>query len=471
MEKAKNEYQQVLKEKNELDNRTRLMKENNARQKRLKNLTSKTNVSLAFLLDCTYSMQASINDAKDKIDSIVEESNKRFGGQIKIAFVGYRDYCDSNKIEKLDFTSSVEEFKTFVGDIKASGGGDLCEDVIGGLKEVLDLEWEEGSHRILIHIADAPSHGRRFYLYADLFKIEIEDSKIRSLITCEMEDLLIGEETIADIGKSNVDDYMEDTYKDPKTETPIERIIEDMKNKKISYFFGELNQSTRKMVDEFNKMGGEDFVRCAPVNNISVDYLAAMAIGSVLAQSWDDTIRRERLLNDYVESHVMKIEEKNEVKNRKFKIDKNTPDWETCETKPVKIHTCVIKFENQTSKPTIDWKAKKDTFKIAKNPFARGAEKLAYYCRFESTPAKTMVAKSLIRQKDGRDDKNEYNTMVKLQAISSFYAKAFNKVKSSSCAAVSFLEAKLLQVYSYILFKIFLKIIKVTFSIGKVTEP
>jgi len=44
-----------------------------------------------------------------------------------------------------------------IGKVKPVGGGDLAEDVFGGLVQVLDLDWK-GSIRVLAHIADAPGH-------------------------------------------------------------------------------------------------------------------------------------------------------------------------------------------------------------------------------------------------------------------------------------------------------------------------
>ncbi len=51
------------------------------------------------------------------------------------AFVGYRDMGDRERIVKLDFLdeSRVKEFQDFVRKVVASGGGDTCEDVAGGL--------------------------------------------------------------------------------------------------------------------------------------------------------------------------------------------------------------------------------------------------------------------------------------------------------------------------------------------------
>jgi hypothetical protein len=38
-----------------------------------------------------------------------------------------------------------------------------AEDVLGGLKKVLDLDWRADSHsRLLIHVLDAPPHGKQF---------------------------------------------------------------------------------------------------------------------------------------------------------------------------------------------------------------------------------------------------------------------------------------------------------------------
>ena len=75
--------------------------------------------------------------------------------QLRFSFVGYRDYKieipsqfefeempadfpkkwldPDDRIELLPFITDYDKFCEFVGSIKAGGGGDTCEDVLGGI--------------------------------------------------------------------------------------------------------------------------------------------------------------------------------------------------------------------------------------------------------------------------------------------------------------------------------------------------
>jgi hypothetical protein len=77
-----------------------------------------------------------------------------------VAFVGYRDYDDEKRIERLDFTEDTSAVINFMNNVEAVGGGDTCEDVFGGLDVVRNLTWSS-PNRVLIHVADAPPHGSR----------------------------------------------------------------------------------------------------------------------------------------------------------------------------------------------------------------------------------------------------------------------------------------------------------------------
>ena len=84
------------------------------------------------------------------------------GASVRFAVVAFRDYCDlSSKLEVLGFTSDVQQVCNFLGDLQAKGGGDWCEDVIGGLEQAVQLEWEAKT-RIVYLMCDAPPHGHRF---------------------------------------------------------------------------------------------------------------------------------------------------------------------------------------------------------------------------------------------------------------------------------------------------------------------
>ena len=60
-----------------------------------------------------------------------------------MAFVAYRDYGDGAKhFEILDFTEDISQFTEFVGRIRASGGGDGPEDVLGEINQTINLNWK-----------------------------------------------------------------------------------------------------------------------------------------------------------------------------------------------------------------------------------------------------------------------------------------------------------------------------------------
>ena len=59
----------------------------------------------------------------------------------RFAFVGYRDYWDTVKIEVQDFTTDLAVFQSFVSKLHAGGGDDVCEDLYSGLEELANLSW------------------------------------------------------------------------------------------------------------------------------------------------------------------------------------------------------------------------------------------------------------------------------------------------------------------------------------------
>ncbi len=70
-------------------------------------------------------------------------------------------YKGENHFEILPFTRNIPDYRSFVAGIRAGGGGDMPEDVIGGISRAVDLQWPKSSgSRILFHLADAPPHGR-----------------------------------------------------------------------------------------------------------------------------------------------------------------------------------------------------------------------------------------------------------------------------------------------------------------------
>ena len=71
------------------------------------------------------------------------------------------DYDDPG-IDVCGFTEDIATLKGVVARQVATGGGDGPEDVCGGLREALALEWT-AQKRHLFLVADAPCHGERYH--------------------------------------------------------------------------------------------------------------------------------------------------------------------------------------------------------------------------------------------------------------------------------------------------------------------
>ncbi|ETO29542.1 hypothetical protein RFI_07581 [Reticulomyxa filosa] len=115
-------------------------------------------VDLCFVMDCT---------GKKKKDEQGGLSRKK-----------HIDYGDTPDFEILNFTEDVNVFKEFLGKLSATGGGDECEDVIGGLEKCVGLKWSSTT-KVLFHIVessfflftlfeegkkgDAPPHNRKYH--------------------------------------------------------------------------------------------------------------------------------------------------------------------------------------------------------------------------------------------------------------------------------------------------------------------
>ena len=119
---------------------------------------------LLFLVDATCSMKPYLKSAKEQIRSIVTDIKSHFLNEpdVRIAVVAYRDHLSKPHIEHLDFTTSTDEVSMFLDTLKPVWGHDFAEDVLGGIAKALSLSWQQQT-RSIVHIADAPPHGRELH--------------------------------------------------------------------------------------------------------------------------------------------------------------------------------------------------------------------------------------------------------------------------------------------------------------------
>ena len=225
------------------------------RQRYLVQIIAKnSDLDVAFLMDCTSSMSDYINEAKENIDYVVKLIKKEYKNKVRIAFVGYRDHTDGDtRIECCQFTENIPGFNEFLKDIKAHGGKDTPEDVLGGLETVGNLEWLS-KIRVMIHIADAPQHGSRFH----------------------------------DLGK-DADNYFDEEPRGLKAED----VINEIKEKNIKYFFVKINKITDKMIKVFKDIAGARFIE--EINLKSPDLLSKLLLKS-LTKSLSASISNERII-------------------------------------------------------------------------------------------------------------------------------------------------------------------------------
>lgn len=108
-------------------------------------------------------MEPWIQAAKDQVMTIVRSTQSAFpSATFTTAFVGYRDYGDAERFLCIPFTNPVDMLRE-IRNVHADGGSDTAEDIATGLQKVSELDWSEADVRTVVHIADAPPHGRTFH--------------------------------------------------------------------------------------------------------------------------------------------------------------------------------------------------------------------------------------------------------------------------------------------------------------------
>ena len=104
-------------------------------------------LDLMFIMDCTNSMSSWIKVCKQEIETIVSRITAQNNNcEVRLSFIGYTDFDQKSNgmFDVLDFTSSTVEFSTFMKKVKARGGADAPEDVVGGLEKALQQDWRKG---------------------------------------------------------------------------------------------------------------------------------------------------------------------------------------------------------------------------------------------------------------------------------------------------------------------------------------
>jgi hypothetical protein len=366
---------------------------------------------MCFLVDCTKSMRRYIEEAK----TVVKKANRLLkttfpSFKLRSSFIGYRDYTkkgedNENRIISFDFSSDIDKFENFVGNIQLLGGGDPCEDVFGGLEAVSKLKWENSS-RVLLHICDAPCHGKKYH----------DDS---------------------------VKDYFPNG--DPKG-LMIANILKTIVDLNIDYYFAEISEKTVKMIDEFTKelnlISGTKKLTTYKLNR-STDLLQTIStsVTVTICNSQQMTLHDTSTKvpkNIPVDSSRCKWEltnfEKHSADFYEFKFIGTLDDL--CQGKRIDDFIKIQRRENET------------VF-LCPVPFSKGNLRLAYAAMYEKCGEKIKcVAKNSLFNRENKDQYGSNKKNIVLQIIAKFLADEFFKMLSNNWMyekSIKFLDVNLVQ--------------------------
>lgn len=116
-------------------------------------------IEIMFVVDATGSMGDEMEYIKSEIiDVIGQVKEKNPDSLVTLAMMVYRDVNDSYITKFSDFTTDIESQQRWFASQTAAGGGDTPEAVETALKEAVEKQWSENSTKLIIHVADAPSH-------------------------------------------------------------------------------------------------------------------------------------------------------------------------------------------------------------------------------------------------------------------------------------------------------------------------
>lgn len=118
-------------------------------------------IQLVFLLDFTGSMQAFVELARQTVLGFVAKTRAMNPNAIvKVAFICYNDFGAFTQFRIRHFTCSLDNVEDFLDSIRASGGDDEAEDVLGAFYMLSRLfkSLSEKGKRIIVWFGDAPHH-------------------------------------------------------------------------------------------------------------------------------------------------------------------------------------------------------------------------------------------------------------------------------------------------------------------------
>lgn len=304
----------------------------------------------------------------------------------------------------------MSEFKTFVATVRARGGGDFPEDVLGGLYKAVCLSWPQQSRtRIIYHLGDAPPHGKEMY-HPDR-------------------------------------DYIDDYELGHKNDPSLEKLFEEMRSKELMYYFGRINGECDKMISVFETYYGDTIEKMDSTDVATIcDSVTASVMRSVSISSRSATPSMT-----------------NNLKLRKFVLDEKEPEWSKLERLDGTILTLKLpeSIQDITTFLKLEDKLKKCRLQIAPNPFSKGSVRLAFYGKifyssFSKDGTSTEVSDEVVFKEImslpavEELDRERYMAGLEVQTIAAKLALEFNAKLSRTSLnphiKIKFLMAKVVRI-------------------------
>lgn len=375
---------------------------------------------LVFVMDCTGSMSGFIKAAGEQCCRIIDQvkadggtvgsvpgSTVRAGTKIplkvRFGFVAYRDYDDGSlHLQSHDLTEDATSVTRFIQNLRATGGADFPEDVVGGLRLASrGFSWS-AQHRTIFLFADAPNHGHLLH------------------------------------------DGSSDSYPlDPRTlqaEADIPGIMADFRCTNTDFFFVRINATaTNKMEAQLRTFFNSHFTATRgalaggsfstfDLNGSAAGFFEAVGTRAIasISRSFTTSMTSSRKGAKLL------------VGPPPADLDTSPPKWpkkEDCDTSKsasewrVPTGWAVLEVEQSfcfmprhTDKPR--WTTRKATFLYRKTPFACGAMRAAYYF-YDAESDEKLVGKKYL----GKGATVEtYDTDIYMQHFSQCLAKDANSL-------------------------------------------
>ncbi len=118
-------------------------------------------LDICFVVDTTGSMGDDIDNAKDNMESILQEISLK-NSDFRVALIDYRDFSQRTAYSvdypaklQLGFSDDMEEITTAINDLELGNGGDSPETVYSALMMCADLNWRDRATKVIILLGDA----------------------------------------------------------------------------------------------------------------------------------------------------------------------------------------------------------------------------------------------------------------------------------------------------------------------------